>query len=68
MTEREAAVITGFTGIMIGSASNFHKYVEEKFNRSVFTHEMASDDFWENMKRLTREDFIKLNYSIIEDL
>ncbi len=33
MTKREAAIMSAFTGIMIGSFSDMHKYVEEIMKR-----------------------------------
>ena len=39
MNKREAAVISAYTGILLGEFSDLHKYVEEIFGRPVFTHE-----------------------------
>ena len=38
MTKREAAIITAYTGILIGKFNDFHKYIEEKAGRGVYTH------------------------------
>lgn len=35
MTKREAAIVSAYTGILIGSFSDMHEYVEEKLQRSV---------------------------------
>lgn len=62
VNKREAAIISACTGISFGSAhvSEFHKYVEEKFNRPVYTHEMSGEDFWSKLKKLSMTDFLKL--------
>ncbi len=66
MNKREAAIIMAFTGIRFGSFSNFHNYAEEKFQRSIFTHEM-SEEFYSILKELVREDFINLHNGIKDD-
>lgn len=67
MTNREAAIITAYTGILIGSMSCFHKYAEKKFCRPVFTHEMADKKFWDTLKKMSRQDFMELNESIEDE-
>ena len=66
MTLRESAIISAFTGVSFGGKPfrEFHKYVEEKFGHSIFTHEMANQSFWDKLKELAREDFNKLAESI----
>ena len=62
MNKREAAIITAYTGVFFNVAvfSEFHKYVEEKFNRPFLSHEMASQEFWDKMKLLSKDDFCSL--------
>jgi len=66
MNKRESAIIFAYTGISFGASlfSEFHQYAEEKFGHSIFTHEMASEIFWEKLKKLSEEDFINLVNSI----
>jgi hypothetical protein len=66
MNKREAAIISAYTGVSFGGAlfSDFHKYVEEKFGHSVWTHEMACQKFWEKLKELAKEDFMNLAKNI----
>ena len=61
MTKREAAIITAYTGILIGKFNEFHKYIEEKAGRGVYTHEFTSID----CKELSKQDF--LNITITEE-
>jgi hypothetical protein len=62
MNKRETAIITAFTGISFGGKlfPEFHKYAEEKFGHPIWTHEMASENFWEKLKELSKNDFINL--------
>ena len=60
MKKREAAIITAYTGIFMGHGSDFHRYVEEKFGHSIFTHEFASKEFWEKLKELSHDDFLNV--------
>lgn len=60
LTKREAAVITAYTGLLVGSISDFHAYVEEKFGRPVFTHEFADKDVWKDLKVISRTEFINI--------
>lgn len=62
MTKEEAAIISAYTGISFGGEhfNCFHKYAEEKFGHPVFTSEMASAEWWEKLKLLCADDFIRL--------
>ncbi|MCD7733965.1 MAG: hypothetical protein LUH48_02315 [Clostridiales bacterium] len=58
MTKREAAIVSAYTGILLGSFSDFHAYLEEKLNRPVYTHEIPG--VLKQHKSLFKEDFIKI--------
>lgn len=60
MTKREAAIIAAYTGYLIGEFSEMHAYIEEKMGRSIWTHEMGSEDFMDNLRQLTKEDFVNI--------
>lgn len=64
MTKREAAIVTAYTGILIGEFSDFHKYVEEIMRRPVFTHEMGDKKTVDRIKGLAKPDFVSIG---IED-
>lgn len=63
MNKREAAVISAYTGILIGSFSDLHEYIEEVFERSVWTSEM-SPEFMEILKAKSKEEFLRINEEI----
>lgn len=60
MTKYEAKVISAYTGIMLGSFSDLHEYIEELLGRPVFTHELASKELIGKIKDAAKADFINL--------
>ncbi len=64
MTKREAAILSAFTGLLIGSFLDMHKYIEEIMRRPVFTHELANEEIVAEIKEKSRHDFMKLNEDI----
>jgi len=50
MTKNEAAIVSAYTGVMIGDFSALHEYVEKILGRPVFTHEFASNQVAEQIK------------------
>ena len=61
VTKREAAIVTAFTKMMIGEFNEFHKYIEEKLDRPVWTHELANEDIWNELHEICKEDFIDIS-------
>lgn len=62
MTKREAAIVSAYTGYLIGEFSDFHAYAEEIMGRPLFTHEFLS--IAEELKEKSKKDFISIK---IED-
>lgn len=60
MTKQEAAIVSAYTGYLIGSFDEMHKYVEKIFNRPVFTHEFADPKFAELIKMKCKKDYINI--------
>ena len=58
MTKKEAAIVSAYTGIMLGNFRCLHEYVEEIMERPVFTHELPTlaDEIHEKSKK----DFMNL--------
>ncbi len=61
MTKQEAAIVSAYTGILIGEFSDMHKYVERKLNRPVWTHEMGSKKVAEQIKQASKDDFLRID-------
>lgn len=60
MTPREAAIVTAYTGIVLGDFPTFHNYVEEVMGRPVWTHEMADPEVAEQIKQAAKSDFMAI--------
>lgn len=58
MTKREAAIVSAYTGYLIGEFSDFHAYVEEIMGRPVFTHELPN--IAEELKEKSKKDFMSI--------
>ena len=69
MNNREAAIISAYTGVSFGGEhfNHFHKYAEEKFGHPVWTHEMASKEWWDILKELSYNDFSQLAENFTDD-
>ena len=67
MNKDEAAIVSAYTGFLIGDFSDMHAYIEKVLGRSVYTHEMAGKDFEEEIKAKTKNDFVQLSENITED-
>lgn len=62
LTKEQAAIITGFTGIVVCNFSDFHKDVEIRLGRPVWTHEFGHKDFEEKLRDLYQDDFLSICY------
>jgi len=63
MTDKEKAIVTAYTGVTMLAGDKFqifHKYIEDILGRPVWTHELASEKVWEEIKEKSKEDFINL--------
>ena len=60
MTRREAAIVTAYTGFLIGEFVDFHEYAERVMGRQIYTHEFAKDYICEELKNKSRNDFISI--------
>lgn len=57
-TNREGAVVSAFTGFLMGAWSEYHSYVEELFGRPVTHVEMCDLDFRKELREKARPDFV----------
>lgn len=58
MTKREAAIVSAYTGYLIGEFSDFHAYAEEVMGRPIFTHELPG--IAEELKEKSKKDFMSI--------
>jgi len=60
MTRREAAIIGAYTGIVVGTFDDIHRYVEESLGRPVWTHEFANESLQQEIKEKSKSDFLSI--------
>lgn len=60
MTNFEKVVVSAYTGVLMCDIADLHSYIEVKLGRPVFTHELADHKVQEEIKRLTKPDFLRL--------
>ena len=42
MTIREAAIVSAYSGFLLGKFSDLHEYIEQIMGRSVWKHELGT--------------------------
>lgn len=58
MTKREAAIVSAYTGYLIGEFSDLQAYAEEIMERQIFTHELPG--IAEELKEKSKKDFMSI--------
>lgn len=58
MTKKEAAIISAYTGILIGDFGELHSYIESLMNRPVYVHELP--ELADLIKEKSTSDFMAL--------
>ena len=66
MTEREAAIVTAYTGFLVGEFSSFHKYAEELMKRPIQVIEFASEEMFRELKKKSHNDFTSIGVKMIK--
>ena len=61
MTKREAAIVSAFTGILIGKFSDMHEYIEEVMDGPVMTHQLGNKEFCQTINDKSKQDFISID-------
>lgn len=62
LTKRQAQVISAYTGISLCNFEYIHEYAEELLNRPVWTHEFIGEKMWDELKELSKEEFLSISY------
>ena len=63
LTVEQGAIISAFTGILVGNFSDMHRYAARLFGREVWTHDFASEAFAAELKEKARADFMAIQPS-----
>jgi len=57
MTKREAAIVSAYTGFMLGDFSEMQQYAEELFGYPIFSHQFGNETLVKELRDLSRKDF-----------
>lgn len=60
LTKREAAIVSAYTGFLIGSFSDMHEYAEKIMGHPIFTHQFADESLVKKLREKTKKDFIAI--------
>jgi len=60
LTREQGIILTGFTGKLCCDFQDFHKDIEKRLGRPIFTHELADKELWKEIKEAYKEDFMKI--------
>lgn len=60
MTKQERIIVSAYTGVLMCDFQCVHEYIEKKLGRPVWTHEMASYNVQDEIKRAVKADFLAL--------
>lgn len=60
MTTREKAIVSAYTGILMGTMDELCKYIEEILGRPVWTHELADEKVFAEIKAKSKPDFLAI--------
>lgn len=60
MTKYEKIVVSAYTGILMCDFSDLHKYIEDKLERPVLTHELGCESIQTEIKEKCKEDFLAI--------
>lgn len=60
MTKREAAIVSAYTGVLIGDFNDFHKYINDIMGRKIFIHELSDSATWDEIKEKSQRDFMNI--------
>ena len=58
MTKKEAAIVSAYTGYLIGEFSDFQAYAEEIMGQPIFTHDLTRLEY--ELKEKSKKDFMSI--------
>lgn len=65
MTKKEAAIITAYTGVLIGTFEDYHKYVEQLLEGPVYVHELKDEGFVGTIREKAKADFVSIKIDAV---
>ncbi len=67
LSKEHAVILTGFTGILFGSFSDFHEDVEKRIGHPVWTHQFPDLIKSGEIKSLYKIDFLEIQPEISDE-
>jgi len=61
MTKQEAAIVSAYTGFLIGSFADMQTYAEEVLERPIWTHQFGDPEVAAELRVATKDDFCGIN-------
>lgn len=65
MTRREAAILSAYTGVLIGEIVYLQTYLEEKLGEPISINDLSNLNLTQEQRDKIKNDFFGLSYSII---
>jgi hypothetical protein len=60
VTKREAAIVSAYTGFLIGKFGDMQEYAEGLLGRPLWTHEFGSEELVKLLHELSKPDFVAI--------
>ena len=60
MTKQEKIIVSAYTGVLMCDFDDVHEYIQKKLGRTVWTHELANEKVWDEIKEKTKEEFLEI--------
>lgn len=60
MTRREAAIVSAYTGYLVGDFTDLHNYAAQLMERPIWAHELANKDLAAEISRRAKPDFVAI--------
>lgn len=60
LTKEQGAILSAFTGLMVGNFADFQEYAEKLMGRPIWTHQFADKELTAKIKEASREDFLAI--------
>ena len=60
MTKQEKIIVSAYTGVLMCNFEDVHEYIQKKFGRPVFIHELADKGIQKEVKEKSEEEFLEI--------
>lgn len=60
MTKQEKIIVSAYTGVLMCDFHDLHEYIQKKFGRPVFTHELADKGIQKEVEEKSKEEFLEI--------